>query len=93
MSIDWISVEDDLPEHHEIVLCKTKGLRYYTAIFTKVNEMQKSLKQFGHDMPDQEFEGCFSSQERMGFMLKNVTHWCKLNSYWSKDNNVFIEES
>lgn len=74
----WISVEDKLPNHLEIVHVYTKKGTQAICIFLKGEEVKKELEKANRYIPPQKKEYYFASQEISGNALNGVTHWSPL---------------
>jgi hypothetical protein len=79
--MNFISVNDKLPDHDEFVLALNKNKGMHVCIFILVTEMNKLLKKKG--LPEKRLNETdrpygFCSQEVRGNILNDVTHWMPL---------------
>lgn len=82
---NWISVDESLPRHKEVVLVKTKKNLFCVVIHLLKDEVIKEMQadeeipnEWGDDIPDG--VPIFASIERSGNILASVTHWIHLPS-------------
>lgn len=78
--MNWISVNEKLPKHHETVLAFTRKGQC-VCIFVDTIEMNKQLRSKGY--PEEQWDQnkkpfSFCSQEIKGNVLGGVSHWMYL---------------
>ena len=76
--MQWISVKDKLPEHHQTVLCYSSKGGQAVTIFVDGAVMRSVLEANNVKSSETQAPYYFCSQEFKANVLNSITHWMPL---------------